>query len=164
MESELLGKTQRRLTRAYQLLKNLLHPTENSGVNMSDAGGTYPNLFCAHPPFQIDGNFGGTAGVAEMLLQSQDGYIDLLPALPRAWEHGKVKGLVARGGFVVDITWKNGKPVRVVIRSAVKNRCIVRSAFPLRVDGLTETSTAQSGSYLLQFNADEGTIYNLSPM
>jgi alpha-L-fucosidase 2 len=150
--------------RAYQLLKNLLRPTETTSLNMSNGGGSYPNLFCAHPPFQIDGNFGGTAGIAEMLLQSQNGCIELLPALPKAWKDGEVKGLVARGGFVVDIKWKNSIPQKVIIKANVKNKCIVRSAFALKVDGLTEKSMEQGGSYVLEFNAEQGNVYELSPI
>jgi alpha-L-fucosidase 2 len=105
---------------AFKLIRMLLSPAAIHGE------GSYPNLFDAHPPFQIDGNFGGAAGIGEMLLQSQAEYIDLLPALPDALPQGEVKGLCARGGFVISLKWENGKLQQVELFSKAGQSCLLR--------------------------------------
>lgn len=99
---------------AYKYLKTLLSKL------------TYPNLFCVHPPFQIDGNFGGTAGIAEMLIQSHTEYIEILPAVPKEWKTGEVKGLKARGGFIVDISWKDNKLTKLNIKAIANGTCNIK--------------------------------------
>jgi len=111
---------------AYKLFRRLLRPVVNQRTDMVNGGGSYSNLLCAHPPFQLDGNMGGCAGVAEMLLQSHDGYVELLPALPGNWKEGEIKGLVARGGFVVEIKWQNNQLVSAKISSHKGGNCPIK--------------------------------------
>ena len=129
----------------YQKLLTFTDAEDNRQPGTRHAGGTFPNLFDAHPPFQIDGNFGGTAGVCEMLIQSSaSDEIELLPALPQAWKDGSVSGLCARGGYEVSMVWKNSKVTSCTIKAKKAG------TVTLLYNGLTETLELKAGENLLK--------------
>ena len=151
---------------AFQLIRNQLTP---AGVNVGGAnsgGGTYPNLFDAHPPFQIDGNFGCTAGIAEMLMQTHDGTIYLLPALPDAWQEGEISGLRALGGFeLTDMKWKAGKLIQATIKSNIGGNCRIRIAGKIKIErGETMLKSAHGENSNPFFKVEKTALSLVSPV
>jgi alpha-L-fucosidase 2 len=150
--------------KAMQFLQRLLRPTHSDGFNMVDGGGTYPNLFCAHPPFQIDGNFGGTAGIAEMLVQSHENYIELLPALPTEWPNGFYNGLCVRGGANIAIAWKNSNVQTLQINATHTNTFTIKLPANVKAisrkskNGFTELST-ENGFLIVPLQKGESATF-----
>lgn len=147
---------------AYTLIRELLKYTNETGTIMSRGGGTYPNLFDAHPPFQIDGNFAGTAGMAEMLIQSHQDKLHLLPALPTSWPSGKVSGLRGRGGFEVSMQWDKNTLTQAQVKSINGEELRLLTHKPVTVQGITATSVKTADGYLLQLKTQKNKTYLLT--
>lgn len=157
---------------AYKILKDgLTYIDPNGKSETMGGGGTYPNLFDAHPPFQIDGNFGATAGITEMLLQSHDGVLHILPALPDAWPTGSIAGIKGRGGFEVTIAWHDGKLLKATIYSALGGLCRIRTAIPVKVlEAGTDKKESINDNALMEaaaippYRKDESTVLASPPV
>lgn len=143
--------------RAWKLFKSLLYPAVNP-KNGRHRSGTFPNLFCSHPPFQIDGNYGGAAGVGEMLLQSHEGFINLLPALPDSWNEGSFRGMRVRGGAAVDLDWKDGKAAKAVVTALNSGKFTVKMPEGVRraeVKTGEKERTVKSKTFVLKLKEGE---------
>jgi alpha-L-fucosidase 2 len=149
---------------AYVILKNFITPVGGSGIDYNEGGGIYANLLCAHPPFQIDGNFGYTAGVSEMLVQSHTGDLQILPALPKAWSDGSVKGLIARGNFeITDLQWKDGRLSKLTIKSLSGNDCKIRTSNAVQANGFKLLDKSASGKdFISGFKTQVGKQYTFT--
>jgi len=143
---------------AYKMIREILNYVDPVA---GGAGGTYPNFFDAHPPFQIDGNFAATAGISEMLLQSHLGEVHLLPALPKAWPAGEITGLKARGNFEVNIVWKEHRLAKASIKSVKGNACTIRTDVPVQVEGVVSSQSTEGKYFLNTFSTKPGRVYEI---